>query len=72
MFMRVCVRGVRMAVCLILRWCDSTTTQGMSNRSKKVLVTRSFDSGLPPSIVESMSGDIPPDSFPAGSGHCKQ
>ena len=42
MLMRVRVCGVRMAVCLILRWCNSSITQGMSNGNKKVLVMRSL------------------------------
>ena len=43
---------------------DEPSEQGVSDEES--------DSGLPPTIVQSMSGDIPPDSFAVGWGHCQQ
>ena len=39
-FMRVCVRRVQMAVCLILRWCDGSNTQGMRHQTKALVTGR--------------------------------
>ena len=43
---------------------DDASEQGVSDEESV--------SGLPPTIVQSMSGDIPRDSFAAGWGHRKQ